>query len=189
MRVNSYKPWVRGASLIGVGLALCLPMRAQSQSAPTTENSCRQFAQEFYDWYVSNSTTRAERRNGMSALEFALKNRRSSFEPSLARELEHVLAEEKRTKEPILDSDPILNSQDPDQRYRVGPVTDKEGKCRAEVYGVTGGKKRDRPDVVAELVLQDHQWRFADFDYPNAESPESKSLTALLRFLRKQRQK
>src|SRR5262249_33526939 len=167
--------------------ALSLSMRAQSQSTPATESSCRQFTQDFYDWYVSNSTTRAEKRNGMSALEFALKNRRSSFEPSLARELEHVLAEEKRTKEPILDSDPILNSQDPDQHYRVGPVTHKEMKCRAEVYGVTSGKKRDRPDVVAELVLQDAQWRFADFDYPNAESPESKSLTAMLKFLGKAR--
>jgi len=185
MRVKPYKAWIRGALLIGLGMALCLSMRAQTKGAAATENSCRQFTQEFYDWYVSNSSTRAEKLNGMSALEFALKNRRSSFEPSVARELEHVLAEEKRTKEPILDSDPILNSQDPDQRYSVDRVTDKEGKCRAEVYGVAAGNKRDRPDVVAELVLQDRQWRFADFDYPNAESPESKSLTAMLKFLRK----
>src|SRR5215813_7500284 len=189
MRVKPYKAWVSGALLIGLGIALGLAMRAQTKGAAVTENSCRQFAQEFYDWYASNSSTRAEKRNGMSALEFALKNKRSSFEPSLVRELEHALAEEKRTKEPILDSDPILNSQDPDQRYRVGAVTHKEGKCRAEVYGITAGKKRDRPDVVAELVLHDRQWRFADFEYPNAESPESKSLTAMLKFLAKETQK
>lgn len=166
-------------------MALPALMHAQNKDSASTEDSCRLFAQEFYDWYLPNTHIKQAKMNHMPALQFALKNRRAAFDPDLVRLLDEGKAQAQRDGEPFLDFDPILNSQDPAARYVVDKTTLKDGHCSAEVYGESSGKKSDKPDLVAELTCKDGHWFFADFYYPNAEHPDSKSLLRMLRFLLK----
>jgi len=160
-------------------------MPGQSKDSASTQDSCRNFAQEFYDWYLPNTHVKEIKRNGEPAWEFALKNRRSAFDPELVRQLEESHARAQRQGEPFLDFDPVLNSQDPAVHYVIEKSMLKDGHCWADVHGVWSEKESEKPDVVAELILKDGQWVYVDFHYPNSETPDSRSLLRMLRFLRK----
>ena len=161
---------------------------AQNIHSDATESSCRQFVQQFYDWYLPNTHVKAEKTNG-PALDFALKSKRSLFDPELVRAVEQGKEQARRDEEPFLDFDPVLNTQDPADKYIAEQTTVHGSHCSASVYGVWSQKKTDEPEVVAELFHTDQGWQFADFIYTNADHPDNKSLRRMLRFLLKGEQK
>lgn len=166
-------------------IAIPVLMYAQNNDSTGTQDSCRIFTQEFYDWYLPNTHVKQARMNHMPAFEFALKNRRSSFDPDLVRLSDEGRAQAQRDGEPFLDFDPVLNSQDPSRHYEVKEIAVKDGHCRADVYGEPPGRAGGKPDVVAELTLKGGHWIFADFFYPDSKDPDNRSLLRMLKFLLK----
>lgn len=162
-------------------IMLALMTSCQNKSTKATQDSCQHFTQKFYDWYVASEDANRDE----SALALALKNRRSAFVPDLAQQLEDVEAEQKRLHEPILDFDPVLNTQDSAPRYAVEKISLKDDHCWATIYGIQSEMaKREKPNVVAELILRDGRWLFSDFHYPDSEGPNNESLLRILRSLR-----
>lgn len=82
-----------------------------------------------------------------------------SFSPGLARQLEEVEDAEARDKVGWLDWDPVLNSQDPADKYATGRVTLSGDRYFVEVR--PAGDARNR-DIVAELVFQSGTRVFVD---------------------------
>ncbi len=65
-----------------------------------------------------------------------------------------------------LDFDPFLNSQDPDDKYVVGGVTETDGLYRVDIYGIRKGQKREaKPNVVAEVKPAKTSFVFTNFIY------------------------
>jgi hypothetical protein len=152
--------------------------------------SCRAFVQEFYDWYMrlpENATATNDQR---PADEIALKQRKSIFSAELSRRLQKDYeSADKAPGELVgLDFDPFLNSQDPDQRYVAGRIRLQGSSYWADVYGVADGNKRERPDVVAELVFENGRWLFLNFHYPDCKPRRSCNLLSILKQLEQQRQ-
>ena len=107
------------------------------------------------------------------------------FSRELSRALIESDAEAKAEGDPVLDFDPILNSQDPAERYVVRTVTRKDGYYWAEVYGVWSRPVPDqdkRPQVVAEMTFKDGRWQFVNFHYPNYTDPNNENLLSILRY-------
>jgi hypothetical protein len=92
-------------------------------------------------------------------------------------------AEAKAEGDPVLDLEPILNSQDPAEHYVVGIVRVSHNRCLADVHGVwsraipsNGGA----PNVVAELILEKGRWVFVNFHYPGSGNLPSIDLLKIL---------
>ena len=166
--------------------AACGPLQAQSGSPHDRQESCRNFVQGFYDWYVP----KALGENEGPAWAFALKNKRSVFSPELYRLLREDSAAQAKAGEIVgLDFDPFLNSQDPEERYVVGNVTPKGDRYLVELRGISSGKKSEKPAVVAELTQNDGRWLFVNFHYGETKYPEDENLVSVLKNLRASRQK
>jgi hypothetical protein len=166
-------------------LAMSFVVHLQADRLQGIRQGAQEFVREFYNWY----TPKALQDNPGPALLFvALKYRSSSFAPGLLQQISDSRARAAREREPFLDFDPILNSQDPGERYEVGNATRKGDRYWVEVFCVCAGKKRVKPDVVAELVSRNGRWLFANFHYPNSEDPDSENLLAILRYHRRDRQ-
>jgi hypothetical protein len=88
-------------------------LRGQTQDSQDTQKSCRNFVQQFYDWYVKRPE-----------LPPALKYRPSAFSPELLRRLKEDGEAQARVRDEIvgLDFDPILYSQDPGGHYVVSRI-------------------------------------------------------------------
>lgn len=166
-------------ALIAYSLAACAS-HGQVSTQPKAAESCRAFVQDFYSWYVPKTRFDELKKTKGPAIDIALQYRGSAFSPALVRQIASSEAESKRDGEIFLDSDPILNSQDPAERYVVGNTMLKAGTCWVEISGVFSGKKRERPDVVAELSSKDGRWFFANFHYPG-DGPGSHDFLSLLR--------
>jgi len=84
-----------------------------------------------------------------------------------------------------LDFDPILNTQDPADRYVVRSVMRRGGHYWANVYGVwsrpVSGQEK-QPQVVAELNFKNGRWVFVNFHYPNSTNPDNENLLSMLRY-------
>jgi hypothetical protein len=160
-------------------LGLVYSVSGQTTSTQDTSRSPRDFVQTFYSWYVP----RALKRDTVLA---ALKYKNSMFSPEVVLELrEDAAAQSKAANEIVgLDSDPFLNSQDPDEYYETGKITQSGPNYFVEVYGVSNGKRRAKPDVVPELTYQDARWLFVNFHYP-----DEGDLLRILKVLRENRQK
>ena len=94
-------------------------------------------------------------------------------------------AEAEADGDPVLDFDPILNTQDPAGRYIVRSVIIKNGHCWANVYGVWSRPipaQSDKPQVVAEIEFKDGRWLFVNFHYPNSTNADNENLLSLLRY-------
>ena len=163
-------------------LALPYSLQAQTKGSQEVSESLRRFVQEFYNWYVP----RALSDNAGPAWELALKHKRSVFGSQLAKALREDSAAQAKSPGEIvgLDFDPFLNSQDPAERYEVERITQECASYWADIYGVWSGKKREKPDVVAELLQKNGRWFFVNFHYP-----EDRDLLTVLRLLRESRQK
>jgi hypothetical protein len=151
-------------------------VRAQNRAVPELQKSCRNFAQSFYDWYAPRAL-----KGGAPE---ALRQKGTLFTTELRQALKRDFDAQDRVNGEIvgIDFDPFLNSQDPDDRYQIGPATVKDNVCIADVYGVTEGKKRPKPDLIAELKFRDGRWLFTNFHYGKGE------LSDLLATLRRDRE-
>lgn len=163
-------------------------MRAHEQNGGggATQKSCQSFVQRFYDWYVPLALSDKP----APAVATALKARPRAFSRQLLHLLEEDLqAQAKNTKEIVgLDFDPLLNSQDPGDRYAVQKVTIRDNRCSTEVYKVSPGTKGVRPDVVPQLMFQAGRWTFVNFHYGKGKESTDENLLQILARLRKSRQ-
>jgi hypothetical protein len=160
---------------------------AQAENTPKLQQSCRDFVQGFYDWYVPKS----QKETDTPSWALALKDKRSAFSPELARLLrEDADAQAKATGEIVgLDFDPFLFSQDPDERYVAKNVTLKGNHYWVEVHAVRSGKTSDNPVLVPELILRNGQWFFSNFHYGRSEPSQHENLLTVLKSLEEGRQK
>jgi hypothetical protein len=154
-------------------------LRAQEKGPQDAQQSCRNFVQGFYNWWVKGEKTR------LSRPAYVLKYKRSAFGPELLRLLREWREAQARDKEDDVGPgfDVFLNSQDPGDRYVVGKITRKGDRYRAEVCGIWDGKKNKKPDVVPELMFSHGRWLFLNFHYETSD-PRSESLLILLKTLR-----
>jgi hypothetical protein len=166
-----------------IALVLCAlllsawPLRAQKEPDSGRE-SCLRFVQSFYDWYVAEVFK--DLKEHKVPWHSALKYKGNPFSQELTRALIASDAEAKVDGDPVLDFDPILNTQDPAERYVVQNVTYKNGHYWAEIHGVWSEPAPDnKPQVVAELTFQDNRWSIVNFHYP--DSPDDVNLLKILR--------
>jgi hypothetical protein len=160
----------------------CLQAQKETQG---DEKSCLHFAQAFYNWYVMEVFKDFKANVGIAPWHAALKYRGDPFSSELSRALIQSDAEAKAEGDPVLDFDPILNSQDPAERYVVRTVTRKDGHYLVEVYGVWSRPVPDQgqgPQVVAEMTFKDGHWQFVNFHYPNYTNPNNENLLSILRY-------
>lgn len=160
-------------------------VRAQSNVPPNNDESARNFVRQFYDWYVPV----ANKDNPGPASDVALKYKSYVFSPVLFRALKEDSEASAKAKGDLvgLDFDPFLYSQDPDDRYGVGNATRDGGSYRVEVFGISSGKRRETPQVVAEVARRNGRWVFLNFYYVDSGG-KSGDLLSELRQLAKDRQ-
>jgi hypothetical protein len=159
---------------------------SHAQDAQEIQNSCRNFVQKFYDWYLLKPSWPR-----------ALTYKPSAFSSELSQGLREDYEAQAKVSGDIagLDFDPLLNSQDPAQHYVVGRVNLKvEDTCWAEIHAVSSGKKSEKPDVLAAAVHENGRWLFVNFYYsmPDGDFSSSVSrggLMTLLKDLREARLK
>ncbi len=163
-------------------LALASPFFLQTHADGGQEESesARGFVQTFYQWYVPQALTESN----VPASDRALREKGAVFSPTLFRALKADFEAQAKVKGEIvgLDFDPFLNSQDPCERYDVGTVTHNRNDYWVEIYGICSGKKHEKPDVAAEVTLQNNRWLFVNFHYPG-----DRDLLAALKALRESR--
>ena len=165
-----------------VGVLMIFAMASISHAqAMRSGESCRQFVQNFYDWYAAKAQSN---RVEPSPLDIALRDRVASFSPDLARETKEVLNTEARHHQAWLDFDPILNTQDPAKRYAVGEIIHKGTHCLVKIYALPRTGTSMVPDVVPELVRRKSGWTFVNFHYPDESSdPRNENLAAILKII------
>jgi hypothetical protein len=165
-------------------------LQAQTPTTPSQPQDCGPFVQQFYDWYAAKENALMKRNSLESALEVALREKRSSFSPELVKGLKEDLAASKKSPDEVgLDFDPFLNAQDIAERYFVGKITPKGDHYLVEVFGVWGGQKKSNPDVVPELAFENGQWIFTNFHYGKTDIPVNENLVSVLQILKKDRRK
>jgi hypothetical protein len=144
-----------------------------------TEQSCRHFVQEFYDWYLPM----AQADNQGPAWNLALKYGGDAFSPELSARIQEDSDAQSKADEIVgLDFDPFLNSQDPSEQFLVESITRKGDTCSAEVRGIQAGQREET--VLPEIMFKDGRWIFVDFHYDN-----NSSLLEILKQLREDRRK
>jgi hypothetical protein len=139
------------------------------------------FVQSFYDWY----TPRARKTSGRPSWYVALSLKSSLFARPLLRALRADSEAQSRAQGEIvgLGFDPLLNSQDPCDRYEVGRTTHRNQTYWVEIHSVCAGRRSGSPRLTAELVLRDRSWVFVNFHYPR----EHTDVLAALRLARRAR--
>ena len=142
-------------------LFLSSPLHAEVEKA---QSSSADFVLTFYHWYVPFA--KADRQQ--PAFELALKRDDSIFSAELANALRLDAAAKAKVSGYIagLECDSFLNSQDPDERYELGKVTRKGSHHFLTLHGVSEGKKRPRPVVIAEVEQKSGHWIFTNFHDP-----------------------
>jgi hypothetical protein len=160
-------------------ILLCLPLYAEVGKA---QSSAANFVQTFYNWYVPFA--RADHPH--PAFELALKRDSSIFSVELAKALRADAAAQAKVSGEVagLDCDPFLNSQDPDERYELGKVAQKGNHHLCALHGVSEGKKRPEPVVIAEVEERSGHWIFVNF-----HSPKGGDVLSLLKALSTGRRK
>jgi hypothetical protein len=158
----------------------------QPVSDGETPESCKQFVQSFYDWYLS-----IEKANNGSepTSDRAIQLKPQVFSNELRRLLrEDRAAQEKSPQELVgLDLDPFLYSQDPSPRFTAVNVTQKGASYWVEVFGIDSGKREEH--VTPELLSQNGHWVFVNFHYGESRWSRDENLLSLLRSLAAGRRK
>ena len=88
----------------------CSSRLVAQDRAQADKESCRQFTQAFYSWYVGKVFESFDHKNTDALLE-ALGYKGQPFSRELVQGIRSVRTEEKKSHEAILDFDPILNTQ------------------------------------------------------------------------------
>lgn len=187
-----------GLIVIGLVLTASSAQTAVAQTQTTTKSvssvnkppdekkSCRHFVQEFYNYYIPVAGG-----NGPTA-EIALEAKKSHFGEDLYRQLKADFDASAKVKDEIvgLDFDPFVNSQDPAPKYVAGEVTERAGRFKVGVHGVSSdGKKNPKPDVTPELAHRNGKWVFLNFHYGKTSIPENDNLLSVLKVLAADRKK
>ena len=175
------RPWRTLVTSWAIFMAAALLLETETLSGKESDNVLR-VVRDFYAWYLPAAPGANAR-----GLDLVLKTRASLFTDNLFRALKQDFdASAKNPDEVVgLDFDPFLAAQDPCERYEVGAATRKGKGYSIEIHGVCAGKKRGKPDVIAELVPKGDSWVFANFRYP----VERSDLLKVLKSLREQRKK
>jgi hypothetical protein len=182
----------RPALRLGFALAVfsLAPLAAAPQASPPSkdEQSCQDFVQQFYDWYLSFNTSKGKLPANGPSEEDVLRLRPQVLSPELLRMLKEDLEASKKSSDDVvgLDFDPFLNTQDPSPKFKLERVTVKDGHCNAVVYGIRGGKKQEK--VKPELTQGASGWVFVNFHY-DSETPKDDNLIDILKSLREDRKK
>jgi hypothetical protein len=167
-------------SLLAVMLALIIgkPCSAQTDDIP---QSLRDFISSFYSWYVPI----ANRHNKVPAGSIAIRQRPQVFSQELYKALRKDYEAQEKVKGEIvgIDWDPFLNSQDPEDKYEVGPITRKGKVYLASKYGVRDGKRHPQPNVIVEVDQKNGKWVFVNFI-----NPEGGDLLKSLALLKQERE-
>ncbi len=148
--------------LIVVALALLGASAAWADEAG--QKRAAAFVRKFYDWYVPIALKPDLKQDSSNV---AIAKRPSLFDPSLLKALKEDAEAQAKTPDDIvgLDFDPFLNSQDPDDKYVVGGVTEKDGLYLVDVYGLRKGKREKAVSVTAALKPAKNSFVFANFLY------------------------
>jgi len=159
---------------------------AQAPVRQPASSSCRNFAQEFYDWYLPFTKKRAQQ----AAWYLALQRKPEAFNPDLLKALKIDSEASARAKGELvgLDFDPFAGSQDPADRYEARGVAWQGERCSVEIWRASptdAAAKSGKPDAVAEVVLVRGHWEFQNFRYPETGS----NLVSVLAELRAERRK
>jgi hypothetical protein len=140
----------------------CGPLYSQTQASQGTEASCRQFVQQFYDWYLPKARTGKAR-----PADLVLKYKSSVLSPELAKQLKADSDAQAKAKGELvgLDFDPFLSTQDPDfERCTTAKVIAKGASCRVDVSCNFPRQPAEKP-VTPELTFTNNQWLFVNFHY------------------------
>jgi len=131
-------------------------------SSPS-QSAVSDFVQRFYDWYTPLALKSGDTPSWIVALD----KHGAQFDARLSRALRKDAEAQSRVPDDIvgLDFDPFLSSQDPEDKYAVGDLTEKDGVYLVSVYGVRKGKRAAKPDVVAELKAAKGSFQFTNFRY------------------------
>ena len=147
--------------------AMSRPAVAQERSRADEVRSCRQFAQEFYRWYVPFTQANLK----YPASDVAIKRKPTLFESGLLRALKADAAAQNQAAGEIvgIDFDPFVGSQDPADHYEIRKTSVRGDTCLVEVWRDSPKEKPwrpDKPDVIAEISRQSGHWHFKNFRYP-----------------------
>jgi hypothetical protein len=169
---------VCAALTFGFGMAA----HADASKSTATANSCRDFVQRFYNWYLSPA----------KSSDVALKQKSSMFTPELKQKLEEdEKASAKSPGEIVgLDFDPFLNAQDDPGHMVAEKATMKGANCFVEVHrSPRDPREGKKPDVMPELTFKNGQWVFVNFHYPMNTNPGDGDLLSVLKGLAADRAK
>jgi hypothetical protein len=144
-------------------LALSFLSASAAWADEAAQKRASEFAQKFYDWYVPI----ANKESKTPSSDQAIAKRGALFDPPLLRALKIDAEAARKSPGDIvgLDFDPFLASQDPDNKYVAGDVTESTGRYLVSVYGVRKGKRAAKPDIVAELKPVKDTFVFTNFRY------------------------
>lgn len=161
---------------------------SQDAGQRRNEQSCRQFVQQFYTWYVSPNVKDGKPKPAGRSWDEVLRLRPQSLSPELLGLLKDDLAASKANPDEIvgLDWDPFLASQDTGSKFEVESAAVTNGHCTAQVNGIDHGRKRET--VMPELVQAGGAWVFVNFHY-KSQPPPDENLISTLKFLRHERKK
>jgi len=148
--------------------------------------SCRQFVQDFYNWYADNMN----KASVAPSLEKVLSLKASSFSPELAVALkEDAVASAKVTDEIVgLDFDPILDTQSDVHKYTAGEANLKGANFLVPMFD-NFEKKASVATVTAEVAYNNGHWIFKNFHYPKSNIPVNENLLSILKVLKAERDK
>lgn len=170
-------------------LLATVPGSLYGQTQTATADSARDFAQQFYRWYVPVALGHHHE----PSANIALRDKKTDFGPELAQALQRDFDAQAKVKDDIvgLDFDPFLNTQDSCPRFELGKVTQVKTGYRVEVFGICAGKKSTVADVAPELTWVNGHWEFVNFYYPNLMKDDAKNadLLAQLKMLEELRKK
>lgn len=174
----------RKRHLVWILTLAIFPLTAIAQHTEETP-SCKQFAQNFYSWYVPLT----QKETNIPAFAVALQHRPAVFDPLLLRALKADFQAQQQAKGELvgIDFDPFVGSQDPTDRYDLRNIRVSGDRCSVEVWRNSPNdtsQKSEKPDAVAKLSRRSGRWFFEDFQYPDMNA----ALMQVLDTLRKERQ-
>lgn len=168
-RVQSMSLVIRSVVFVAVWVSPLVGQRAADSTR------ARSFVSEFYRWYVPLASSDTLH---VPASTIALRDRPAAF----TAEFRSALADESTAQRQPgadlgLDFDPILISQDPCERYDAGWVRFSRPAFLVELIPICGGVRSPSQDgVIAEVVLKDGAWQFANFHGPRNKADVLKAL-------------
>ena len=152
-------------SLSVVAMLLGIGSLAQGQSPPADQKATvHRLVQRFYDWYLPQAADPHAQEVVMKAATHGP----IPFDPQLVRWLRVDSTANAKAKGEIdgLDGDPILNAQDPCDKYTVQSVRTEGATFLVDVLGHGGCAAHTKPDVTVELTLRKGRWTITEFRDP-----------------------